>query len=299
MIANPIPWPDGCRCAVAITFDMDADSILHLAHPDSADNRVMSLSMLRYGPEIAVPRILDMYRRFGMKQTFFIPAWSMEHYPQAVEAILKDGHEIGHHGYLHEHPNELTREDELYWMQRSIAVIEKMTGQRPRGNRAPSYRFSRNSLDHLVSEGFTYDASLMGDDIPYVLRNDSGSVVEMPSHYAMDDWAHYMTSRDLAYMMQPKAPSDAMRSYREEFDSVWRHGGLWLAVWHPFLSGRLARCDAIAELIEYMQKKGGVWFARLEDIAAHVRDLERQGKWKPRTDQLPYYISPIPELNKE
>ena len=299
MIANPIPWPDGCRCAVAITFDMDADSILHLAHPNSADNRVMSLSMLRYGPEVAVPRILDMYRRFGMKQTFFIPAWSMEHYPQAVEAILKDGHEIGHHGYLHEHPNELTREDELYWMQRSIAVIEKMTGQRPRGHRAPSYRFSRNSLDHLVSEGFIYDASLMGDDIPYVLENGSGSVVEMPSHYAMDDWAHYMTSRDLAYMMQPKAISDATRSYREEFDSVWRHGGLWLAVWHPFLSGRLARCDAIAELIGYMQKKGGVWFARLEDIAAHVRDLERQGKWKPRADRLPYYISPIPELSKE
>ena len=161
MIANPIPWPNGCRCAVAITFDMDADSILHLAHPDSADNRVMALSMLRYGPEIAIPRILEMYRRFAMKQTFFIPAWTMERYPAAVEAILKDGHESGHLGYLLEHPNELSREDELYWMQRSIAVIEKMTGQRPRGNRAPSYRFSRNSLDHLVGEGFAYDASLI------------------------------------------------------------------------------------------------------------------------------------------
>ena len=69
MLANPIPWPDGCRCAVAITFDMDADSILHLAHPDSADNRVMALSMLRYGPQVAIPRILDIYRRFGMQQT--------------------------------------------------------------------------------------------------------------------------------------------------------------------------------------------------------------------------------------
>jgi peptidoglycan/xylan/chitin deacetylase (PgdA/CDA1 family) len=298
MLANPIPWPNGCRCAVAITFDMDADSILHLAHPDSADNRVMALSMLRYGPEVAIPRILAMYRRFGMKQTFFIPAWSMERYPAAVEAILRDGHEIGHHGYLHEHPNELSREDELYWMQRSIEVITSMTGQRPRGHRAPSYRFSRNSLDHLVSEGFHYDASLMGDDIPYLLDNGSGSVVEMPSHYAMDDWAHYMTSRDLAYMMQPKATSDAMKAFREEFDSVWRHGGMWLAVWHPFLSGRMARCDAIEELLTYMHDKGGVWFARLEDIAAHVRGLEASGQWRPRRDTLPYYVSPIPELKK-
>ena len=63
MIKNPVPWPDGARCAVAFTFDMDADSILHLAHHSSADTRVAALSMLRYGPEIAVPRLVDLYAR--------------------------------------------------------------------------------------------------------------------------------------------------------------------------------------------------------------------------------------------
>ncbi len=33
MIDNPVPWPNGARCAAAFTFDMDADSILHLEHP--------------------------------------------------------------------------------------------------------------------------------------------------------------------------------------------------------------------------------------------------------------------------
>ena len=56
MIRNTIPWPNGARCAVAFTFDMDADSILHLAHHASAPSRVMALSMLRYGPEVAIPR---------------------------------------------------------------------------------------------------------------------------------------------------------------------------------------------------------------------------------------------------
>src|SRR5882762_8644776 len=105
MIRNPVPWPHGARCAVAFTFDMDADSILHLAHHTSADTRVAALSMLRYGPEVAVPRLVDLYARFGMRQTFFLPAWCMEHYPAAVETILTGGHEIAHHGYLHEHPN--------------------------------------------------------------------------------------------------------------------------------------------------------------------------------------------------
>jgi peptidoglycan-N-acetylglucosamine deacetylase len=74
MIRNPVPWPNGARVAVAITLDMDADSLIHIAHPRDSINRVSAMSMLRYGPDVAIPRILDTYRRFGMKQTFFIPA---------------------------------------------------------------------------------------------------------------------------------------------------------------------------------------------------------------------------------
>ncbi len=121
MIKNPVPWPNGARCAVAITFDIDTDSILHLAHPQRAENLVTSQSWLRYD-EVAVPRIVEMYKRFGIRQTFFFPAWCMERYPNNVEVVLRDGHEIAHHGYLHEHPNEQTLEGELYWLQRGIEV---------------------------------------------------------------------------------------------------------------------------------------------------------------------------------
>lgn len=296
MILNPPPWPGGARCAVAFTFDMDADSILHFDHHTSADTRVAAMSMLRYGPEVAVPRILRMYQQFGMRQTFFLPAWCMERYPASVEAILKDGHEIGHHGYLHERPNELPPEEEFYWLQRGTEVIVKMTGQKPRGMRCGSYKFSRHTLDFLVQEGFDYDASLFGDDVPYLLENGAGSIVELPSHYAMDDWPHYMASRDFGYMMSIKSPHTALALYQEEFDAVWEFGGLWIAVWHPFLSGRLARALATQRLIEYMHEKGKVWFAPLADIAAHVRTLIADGTWQPRVDRLPYYEGPIPEL---
>src|SRR6516165_10663793 len=169
LIANPPPWPNGARCAVAFTFDMDADSILHLAHRDNANNLVAAMSMLQYGPRVAMPRILAFYREMRVKQTFFVPAWCIERYPAAIEAALADGHEIAHHGYLHEHPNELSAEQERYWLQRGIDVIARVTGARPVGHRAPAYKFSRHSLDLLLAEGFRYDASLMGDDIPYRL----------------------------------------------------------------------------------------------------------------------------------
>jgi hypothetical protein len=48
MIENPIPWPDGMRCAVAFTFDMDGESLLHIYQGETAPNRIALTSMLRY-----------------------------------------------------------------------------------------------------------------------------------------------------------------------------------------------------------------------------------------------------------
>ena len=33
MIKNPVAWPDGARVAVSFTWDLDADSLLHIMHP--------------------------------------------------------------------------------------------------------------------------------------------------------------------------------------------------------------------------------------------------------------------------
>jgi hypothetical protein len=37
MIANPILWPNGARCAVAVTWDMDADSVDSLSAPSQGN----------------------------------------------------------------------------------------------------------------------------------------------------------------------------------------------------------------------------------------------------------------------
>ncbi|MHC8509053.1 MAG: polysaccharide deacetylase family protein [Rhodospirillales bacterium] len=172
-------------------------------------------------------------------------------------------------------------------------MIEKFTGQRPRGWRAPLYNFSRNSADLLIEAGFEYDASLMGDDIPYILQTDKGELVELPSYWGMDDWPQYVQSMDLDYLMPIRAASKGMDVFREEFDAMWENGGLWISVWHPFATGRLARWRAVEQLIAHMQEKGDVWFAPMEDIARHVQQCRKSGAYDARVDQLPYYDAPV------
>lgn len=290
MIQRPVPWPNGAKVAVAITLDMDADSLVHIDHPQDSITRVSTISTLKYGPEIGVPRILDTFERFGLTQSFFIPAWCIENYPDTVDSIVKAGHEVGFHGYIHEAPNALSRDEEHYWMQRSIEVIEKHTGKRPRGNRSPLYNYSCHTTDLLIEEGFVYDSSLMGDEVPYLLKTEKGEIVELPTSWALDDWPPYVHSIDLDYMFQIMSPDRAMESFMAEFNAMREVGnGLWIATWHPFVSGRLSRWLRVEKMIQEMLDTGEVWFASMEQIAAHILKVRDDGSYRPREDKLPYY----------
>jgi len=299
LIDNPPPWPNGARCAVCFSFDFDAESLLHLYYPEDATRRISLSSSLRYGARVAIPRIARIWRHYGLKQTVFVPGWCIETYPDAIDALLADGHELGHHGWLHERPNQMSRDDERAVLERGMAAIEKITGKPPVGYRAPSGAFSENTLDLLLEHGFTYDASLPGDDIPYLLEGTSGRLVELPSDHTLDDWTQYVNLKEFSMNLTIQSPTRAMDVFRAEFDAAWNHGGLWASIWHPFVSGRLARAEAMVELIDHMQGKGGVWFATLAEIAAHIDGLISRGEWSPSVERLPFWQKPVPQVARQ
>jgi peptidoglycan-N-acetylglucosamine deacetylase len=289
MIKNPIPWPNGARCACAITFDMDADSLIHIAKPKDGHDRLQPITMGRYGPTVAIPRILETYRRFGIKQSFFIPAWCIEQYPEAVDAILKDGHEIGHHGLIHEDPVETKGPQQKVAFEKALAIHHERIGKKPRGYRAPVYNATQQVIDLLVEHQFLYDSSLMADDIPYKMQTKKGELWEAPVHWGTDDWPPFAHYAEIGYMMPVKSPSEGLQSFWEEFDAQYEAGGFWMGIWHPFLTGRLARWMQVEKWLKETLRTKKVWFAPLEDIISHVKNLSESGAYTPRVEQLPYY----------
>lgn len=292
MIRNPIAWPDGARVACAITFDVDADSLIHVARPTDGFDRLNPITMGRYGPTVAVPRILETYRRLGLRQTFFMPAWCMETYPEAVEAILEAGHEIGHHSYLHENPASHSDAEQAHWFDKATAIHVRMTGRAPRGYRAPVYNVTQGVVDRLIDRGFLYDSSLMADDMPYVMQTKAGELIEIPVHWGNDDWPPFAHYEEIGYLMPVRAPSDGLRAFFEEFEAQHAAGGFWMGIWHPFLTGRLARWAQVERWLEGVLERGGVWFAPLEEIAAHVA-AERAKGAPVRVERLPYFDRPV------
>jgi peptidoglycan/xylan/chitin deacetylase (PgdA/CDA1 family) len=284
-IENPIPWPDGARCAASFSFDVDIDSMLRLTYGEKTPERLSTLSWLGY-EEVAVPRLVRLYEEMGVKQTFFFPGYCMDTYPQLVEAVLEGGHEVGLHGYLHEVINDQDAATELEILNRGLEAAAKLMDSPPVGWRAPLYAISDRSPELLLDHGFIYDASLMGDDQPYLLRTPKGDLVELPSETANDDWTHYAHVPDLEYMMQIRAPAVAEEVYRAEFEAAYRHGGLWISVWHPSISARLSRLEVLVGMLRDMQERGDVWVAPLSEIAAHVKRLVETDEWKPRVVEV-------------
>jgi peptidoglycan-N-acetylglucosamine deacetylase len=298
MISRPTQWPDGKRCAVCICFDCDADSLIHTMYPDEHQDHATTVSWLQYD-QVAVPRIVALYERLGIRQTFFVPAWCLERYPDAFRAVVDGGHEIGHHGYIHESPNLQTPEGEVYWFRKAAEVIERFAGRPAVGYRAPWGHLSQATLELVASEGLLYDSSLLNDENPYILQTAGGEIVEMACDWAtVEDWSQYTHMPSMGYMVSPRPPAVAADVYLAEFEAAYDAGSLFVGTFHPMVTGRPSRLRQLERMLEHMQAKGDVWFAPLEDIARHVMSAAQAGEDVRRVDWPFYPSGRIPELTE-
>ena len=270
--AAPVPWPGAARCAASFSFDVDAESAM-LAVDHGHANRMSAMSHQAYGPLVGVPRILKILARHEITSTFFVPGYTAVRYPDVVRSIVDEGHEIAHHGYLHEPMAGLTAEEEAAILDRGLDALEKVTGLRPVGYRAPMWELNWHSPQLLSDRGFLYDSSLMDADHPYELAVGATSLVEIPIQWALDDWEQYCFIPDFSGTGLIESPAKVGEMWRLEFDAMRAEGGCYVLTNHPFLTGRPSRAAALESLVSYVCSLDDVWVTHLGAIAEHVRGL--------------------------
>lgn len=142
-----------------------------------------------FGARVALPRILDLLDRYGVKATFFMPAVCALLRPDEAPVYIAHGHEVAVHGWIHERNALLSEEVELELVSRSVRVFEEQLGSRPRGIMMPSWDFSPQTLSVIRELRSDYDSSLMADTEPYELvdRGEPTGVVEIPVEWIRDD----------------------------------------------------------------------------------------------------------------
>ena len=279
---------------VKVCYGVDIDAVAGwLGRPTRADS-VCDISRGVWTAQVGIPNLFDLFKRYNIKTTCFIPGHSIETFPNECRRLVDEGHEIALHGYSHENVNAMTPEQEEKVLVHTINICKGLSGKKPAGYRSPAWEFSRVTGDLLVKHGIMYDSSLMHRDFEayYVRTGDKWylidytkdpetwmkpmefgeetDLIEIPANWYLDDFPPATYIRNyLGNCFGWVSPDVLFDMWKAQFDFLYRKGdGVFPITIHPDTSGRPQMITMLHErLIPYIMEHPGVSFCTYEEYA--------------------------------
>ena len=278
---------------IRVAFGVDVDAVAGWLGSYGGEDSPCDISRGMFAGEVAVPRLLTLFERNNLRTTWFIPGHSVETFPEQTAMVVDAGHEVGVHGYSHENPIAMSRAQESAVLDRSIELLEKVSGSRPTGYVAPWWEFSGVTNELLLERGIKYDHSLMHRDFtPYyvrvgdswtkidyaknaedwmkpLVRGEETGLVEIPANWYLDDLPPMMFIKASANSHGFVSPRALEESWRDQFDWVYReldYAAFTFTI-HPDVSGRPQNLLMLERLIEHINSHEGVRWSTFDEIA--------------------------------
>lgn len=212
-------------------------------------------------------RCLQILQWHGVTATFFILTRVAEQFPDLIGQVAAAGHEIASHGHGHELLTRLSPREFAADVGRSLDILERLTGRRPIGYRAPAFSIVRRTRwagPILVDLGIQYSSSI------FPIRHRRYGIPDAPVDF------HRWTDCSLI-----ECPPSAVEAF----------GGRWPVAgggWFRLLPGAVVRSairqihragrPAVLYMHPYELDPGGV--------GQHRRDGVRVSPWRELTQEL-------------
>ena len=167
-----------------ITNDVETTSILNHKLKDETAEYVLKQGM---------PRLLDLYDKYGVKATFFFTGHIAQLCPEVVRMAHHRGHEVGSHGLTHEVDKAfdvLKPEEQLSHLRQSKQILEDIIGEEVVSFRAPAARVDKSFSAVLHEAGFKADSSVCSQRLDMMFS--FGSLKKL----------HWITAPRKAYFMR-------------------------------------------------------------------------------------------------
>jgi peptidoglycan/xylan/chitin deacetylase (PgdA/CDA1 family) len=276
----------GLTCC--ITLDFDALSIWIGKYKATSPT---VLSRGEYGAT-AIPRILRVLAAHDVRATFFTPGHTVLAYPETMRRIAAEGHEIAHHGWVHESPDESDPGKLRTYIERGLEAIDSVLGQRPIGYRAPGPQTAQN-LALLLEYGFVYDSTSSAADFsPYYARvgdvpaadepfvfGETVDLVEVPFSFSLADFGF-----EYAFGTRPGVvpPSAVEEIWRDELQFALREcaGGVFAMTLHPEIIGRGHRLLAVERTLEHIRSQAEIMVEPVSDYVTRWKAENPIEAWK-------------------
>lgn len=272
----PLTMPPGKRLAISLGPDFDAQSVWMGTFRSSSQSH---MSRGEFGAIVGCPRLLDVFDRYGITTTWFVPTHTMLTFRDQVDAVVSKGHEIAAHGVWHEYVPKLDPAEERRLIEQQLKVHLEIVGRRPRGYRSPSLDVTDETLAILAEYDFDWDSSLMGRDFePYhprmvttIDRENSNTfgppseVLEFPVSWYLDDFPELES-----FASSPGIQSHdvVLSRWRDTFDFAHERcaGGVMTFALHPQTIGRAHHVLMLERFLDHVTSFDDVWFPTLSEL---------------------------------
>jgi peptidoglycan/xylan/chitin deacetylase (PgdA/CDA1 family) len=269
-LAKDFHWPDGKRIAVTVTAMLETWSE-GKAPPYSVQASPLKPGVVdyagiawgSYGGKVGVWRLISLFNQHKIKGTFCVNARCAEIFPEAVAQIVTSGHDVAGHAYLQDEIlSAMTPEQEKATIRKSLDLLEKVSGARPKGWLSPAMAFSPHTRDLLAAEGMLWHGDARDCDLPRVVETRHGPIVHIPGSDFTDNRVLRSSSLDLWDV------------YKETFDYLYhREPGSFLPLsMHCHFGGRPMITAVFHKIFGYLSQFPDVWFASYGEIAQWVMD---------------------------
>ncbi len=206
-----------------------------------------------YGMRVGFWRLRKIFTELGVPPTVTLNARVCETYPAVVKACMDSGWELNAHGY-DQVPMHKT-EDQRGTIMKSMDIIEKFSGKRPRGWFGPGLTQTFDTLDYLSEAGVEYIGDWVLDDEPVTLKTTHKPVVALPYNFEI---------HDIVLMALQHHPSDMMYlRARDQFEWLYAESAerpkVMAIACHPYLSGVPHRIGYVQRAFkEFLSREGVV-----------------------------------------
>lgn len=295
-------WPGGARAAIALTLDNCGEAADLNRGLWPKDKPIGS----HYSVTEALPKIMALLKKCGIHVTYFVEAWSLGHYVDAIaNQVAGNGHEIGWHAWQHEAWNKLDINEERENFERSFGDtgIGGFLRDGPGKDKVLSYRGFRppggivhgnRTLALCRSYGLGYISPAAEQAALVNVERDGldDSIVVLPFRWTSVDAYYYMESfsglRKLkgAASADPLSEDGLVRCYIAAIDEAIAKGEFLSLLFHPFLSNSELRMRAIDQVLQHLVKRrneGKIWLSTCKNIEDFIRKnphiVAREPEW--------------------
>lgn len=267
-------WPHNARCAVAIQVLFN-DGVDATALAPDLPQRSKSFSVWQYGALRGVDRMLQAMTTWQLPSTWFVPGSIATRHAALLQQLTAQHHEVAAHGWEYEWHDQLSADQHHDLLVRGRTVLSDVSNQTVTGFRLPRGMWPRHFDQTLRAAGYTYSATLNGDDVPYT---HTSGLVEIPVHSELDDRPYFQFNFTPAFPNgHSRLPSyrGVLTNWQWEFDAYYNYGGCYVLQLHPEWTGTPGRIQLVHDILRHITQRPDVWVATSRDIAAwHAQHAE-------------------------